>query len=150
MAMGLGACGGDAEPSQDQASVDVVAQAQAVYAGLWDKLAARGNFPVDDFDPVNPSPDALPAVGDYFAPAIAATEKALQSLRGLDAPAEIQPELDALTDAMAAQLATVREQVAAAHNRDAAGFIATVAAAAKTTENVDVAADALGAGRCRS
>lgn len=150
IAVGLGACGGDSEPSLDEASADVVTQAESVCATLKGDLDARGEFPVDDFDPANPSQDALPVVGDYFASANAATEKALQSLRRLDPPTEIQPELDALTDAMAAQLASAKQQVAAAQNSDVAGFTATLAAATETIQNVDNAADALGAERCHS
>jgi hypothetical protein len=150
VAVGLGACGGDSGSSLDQASADVVARVEAVCAGLRDELDARGDFPVDDFDPENPSPDALPVVGKYFASANAATEKALQWLRDLDAPTEIQPKLDALTDTMVAQLAGAKEQVAAAQNSDVAGFTATLAAATETIEHVDDTADALGAERCGS
>ena len=121
----------------------MVTQAESVCATLKGDLDARGEFPVDDFDPANPSQDALPVVGDYFASANAATEKALQSLRRLDPPTEIQPELDALTDAMAAQLASAKQQVAAAQNSDVAGFTATLAAATETIQNVDNAATRL-------
>jgi hypothetical protein len=150
MTVGLAACGGDSEPSLDQASADVVAQADDVCAEMRDELDARGDFPVNHFEPENPSPEALPVVGDYFASANAATEKALQSLRNLEPPTEIQPELDALTDAMAAQLASAKVQVAAAQNSDVAGYTATLSAATRTIENVDEAADALGAERCHS
>ena len=147
VALGLGGCGGDSEPS---ASADVVAQVEAVCAALQDELDARGDFPVDGFDPENPSPEALPVVGAYFASATAATEEALQSLRDLDAPAEIQPEFDAFTAAMAAQLASAKQQVAAAKKSDVAGFTATLATASQTIENFDQAADKLGAESCRS
>jgi hypothetical protein len=150
VAVGLGGCGGDSEPSLDQASADVVAQVEGVCAALHDELDARGDFPVDGFDPENPSPEALPVVGDYFASATTATEMALVSLRDLDAPAEIRPELDALTVAMAAQLASAKNQVAAAKRSDVAGFTATLATASTTIEDVDEAADELGAESCRS
>ena len=147
VALWLGGCGGDSEPS---ASADVVAQVEGVCAALQDELDARGDFPVDGFDPENPSREALPVVGAYFAAATAATEKALQALRDLDAPAEIQPKLDAFTAAMAAQLASAQEQVAAAKQSDVAGFTATLATASETIENFDQAADELGAESCRS
>ncbi len=150
MAVGLGGCGGDSGSSLDQASADVVAQVEDVCAALQDELDARGDFPVDGFDPENPSPEALPVVGEYFASATAATGKALQSLRDLAAPAEIQPKLDAFTAAMAAQLASAKLQVAAAKKSDVAGFTATLATASQTIENFDQAADELGAEGCRS
>ena len=148
--LGLGGCGGGSESSSDEASADAVAQVEAVCAELRDELDARGDFPVNDFDPESPSPEALPVVGDYFASAITATEKALASLRDLDAPAGMKVQLDSFTAAMAAQLANAKKQIAAAKRSDVAGFTATLATASETIETFDQAAGALGAESCRS
>jgi hypothetical protein len=51
---------------------------------------------------------------------------------------------------MAAQLASAKNQVAAANRSDVAGFTATLATASATIEDVDEAADELGAESCRS
>ena len=95
--------------------------------------------------PGKPVAEALPVVGDYFASAITATEKALASLRDLDAPAGMKAQLDSFTAAMAAQLANAKEQIAAAKRSDVAGFTATLATASETIETFDQAAGALGA-----
>jgi hypothetical protein len=148
LALGLSACGGGSESSTDWASSEVVAQVNGVCAEWRDAVDARGDFPVDDFDPEHPTPEALPAVGEYFASANAATEKALASLRDLDAPEAIRAELDALTAAMDTQLASAKRQVEAARRSDVDAFVATLDAAGGTTESVDDAADALGADDC--
>ncbi len=148
IALGLSACSGGSGAAATGVSADVVAQVEAVCAGWRDALDARGDFPVDGFDPEHPASDALPAVGEYFAFANAAGAKALVSLRNLDAPEEIRAEFAALTVAIEGQLVSARRQVAAARNGDVAGFVATLDAAGAATETVSDAADALGAESC--
>jgi hypothetical protein len=103
---------------------------------------------VDNFDPENPSPDDLPAVGDYFAAGIEANEEAIATIDGLVVPSEIEPQVDALVEALQAELAGLKTQTAAAQAGDVEAFKATLEPAASGQENVEAAADELGATSC--
>jgi hypothetical protein len=148
--LGLSACGGDSDGSADDASADLVAQVNTICDEWQESLDARGEFPVEGFDPENASADDLPAVGDYLTKSTAAGETALTSLRELDPPDEARSDLDDLVGAFEAQLESASRQTRAALDGDVAGFTATLDEAGPTTEAVDDAAEALGASSCSS
>ena len=66
-AVAAGCSGGDSPElsAESQAAVDRI---QSICDDAAAKVdASRGEFPVADFDPKNPNPADLPAVGSYFA-----------------------------------------------------------------------------------
>jgi hypothetical protein len=145
LAIGAGACGDD-ESSDDTAAT--VEQVEEICTGWKATLDERGDFPVDDFDPENPSPDDLPAVGEYFASGEPAAEEAIAELRALSPPAEIEADVDALASALEQQLEGAKTQASAAQAGDVAAFTATLDGVGASQEAVKEAADQLGTPSC--
>jgi hypothetical protein len=145
LAIGAGACGDD-EPSDDTAAT--VEQVEEICTDWKATLDERGDFPVDDFDPENPSPDDLPAVGEYFASGEPAAEEAIAELRALSPPAEIEADVDALVSALDQQLEGAKTQASAAQAGDVAAFTATLDGVGASQEAVKEAADQLGTPSC--
>ena len=148
VAFGATACGGDDSSELDTDSTAAVAQINSTCDDWRAALDARGDFPVDDFDPDNPSPEDLPAVGDYFASGFDANEKAISAIGNLSVPSEIQEQVDALVDALENELESAREQASAAKASDVEAFKATLETAAASQEAVEDAADELGGSSC--
>jgi hypothetical protein len=143
-------CGGsdDAAEASDEA---VRAQVEEVCADRSSSFADRGEFPVEDFDPENPDPADLPAVGEYFAVGLEGSEPdALVALRGISATGQQREQLDALITAWEIEYENARAQVDAALASDVDGFVATLAAAAASKEDARNAASALGVSDCGS
>jgi hypothetical protein len=140
-------CGG----SDDAAEEAVRAQVEEVCADRSSSFADRGEFPVEDFDPENPDPADLPAVGEYFAVGLEGSEPdALVALRGVSATGQQREQLDALIAAWEIEYANARTQVDAALASDVDGFVATLDAAAASKEDARTAASALGVTDCGS
>ena len=146
LAIGASACGGDDEPSE--ATAATVEQVNGICADWKATLDERGGFPVEHFDPENPSPDLLPAVGEYFASGEPAAEEAIAELGALLPPAEVEADVDALVSALEQQLENAKTQASAAKTRDVAGFTATLDGASTSMEAVKEAADELGTPSC--
>ena len=146
LAVGASACGGDDEPND--ATAATVEQVNGICTDWKATLDERGDFPVDEFDPENPSPDDLPAVGEYFASGEPAADEAIAELRALSPPAEVEADIDALVSTLEEQLENAKTQAAAAKTRDVAGFTATLDAASTSMEAVKEAADELGTPSC--
>ena len=148
VALGASACGGS-DDSADSDSEAVGARVAEICAERVQALAARGEFPVEDFDPENPDPADLPAVGEYFAQGLERTEpEALVALRGISATGEQRMQLDALIAAWETEYANARTQVDAALASDVDGFVATLEDASDSKEKTTDAASALGVSDC--
>jgi hypothetical protein len=148
LTFGASACGGDASNEPGDASAAVVEQIDETCTSWRETLDEQGEFPVEDFDPENPSPEDLPTVGDYFAAGHPAAESALAELRELSPPADLDAEVAALISALEQALEGSKAQAAAAQAGDAAAFTATLDDAAASHEAVQEASDELGAESC--
>jgi hypothetical protein len=148
LAIGATACGGDESSSLSDESAAAVEEINAACDKWKLELDERGDFPVDDFDPENPSPDDLPAVGDYFDAGIEANEEAIATIDQLVVPSEIEADVDALVEALQTALANTKTQITAAQAGDVEAFKATLATAGSTQEDVKGVADELGATSC--
>ena len=149
LALGVSACGGsDSGDTSDEAAaaVEQVDEMCADWREATDE--ARGEFPVEDFDPDSPSPQDLRAVGIYYAAGHALADELVADLAELDVPAEIQAELDALVAAFEQVVANSKAQASAAQAGDVAGFTATLDDASSSQEALQDAADELGATSC--
>ncbi|MGH3079126.1 MAG: hypothetical protein ACRDPZ_13225 [Gaiellaceae bacterium] len=148
LALGASACGGDDSDESSDASSAVIEQIDGICTDWKQALDARGDFPVEGFDPENPSQQDLPAVGDYFASGHAAAEEAIANLRQLSPPADIDAEVEALISALDQGLASAKAQASAAQAGDVAAFTATLSDVASLQEAVEDAADELGVDSC--
>jgi hypothetical protein len=143
-AVAAGCGGGDSSglSAESQAAVD---QIQSICDDAAAKVdASRGEFPVADFDPENPNPADLPAVGRYFAVGHPIWEEALEETRAVTVPTEIQGQVDTLLSAVERNLANAEAQAKAAQASDVAGFTATLEEAGSSGDAVKEAADTLG------
>jgi len=61
------ACGGNDSDESVHGSAAAIDPVHEICTDLREAIDERGDFPVDDFDPENPAPQDLPAVGEYFA-----------------------------------------------------------------------------------
>lgn len=147
VALGVGACGSSDE-SADSGAEALRAQVEEICAEWGLSFADRGEFPVDDFDPENPDPADLPAVGEYFAAGLEEQPQAIAALRDLSATGEQREQLDALIEAWEAEYSGVKAQVDAALAADVEGFVATLDDAAASNDAVNGAANALGVPDC--
>jgi hypothetical protein len=100
-------------------------------------------FPVEGFDPLDPDPDQLPAVADYFATygQLAQIDDQLHQLRPPAADTTAWTRLLALVDRITANS---QAQIGAARSRDAATFVSTVRAGRALTEELDAAGERFG------
>ena len=146
LAIGASACGGGDEPNATTAAT--VEQVNGICTDWKATLDERGDFPVEEFDPENPSQDDLPAVGEYFASGEPAADEAIVQLRALSPPTEAEADVEALVSALEVQLENAKTQASAARVRDVAGFTATLDAASTSMEAVKEAADELGTPSC--
>lgn len=67
LAIAASACGGNDSDESGHGSAAAIDPVQEICTDLREAIDERGDFPVDDFDPENPAPQDLPAVGEYFA-----------------------------------------------------------------------------------
>ena len=148
LALGASACGGDDSDASSDASADVVEQIEEICTDWRETLDERGGFPVDGFDPANPSPEDLPTVGEYFASGHPAAEDAIAKLRQLSPPADVEARIEALVSAVEQQLESAKNQASAALVADVAAYQATLDEAASSLEAVQDASDQLGAQSC--
>lgn len=147
VALGVTACGGSDEPA-DPATEALAAQVEEICTEWGLSFADRGEFPVDDFDPENPDPADLPAVGEYFAAGLEEQPQAIAALKELEATGEQREQLDALVAAWEREYAGAKVQSDAAIAADVEGFVATLDDAAASNEAVDGASSALGVADC--
>jgi hypothetical protein len=149
LAFGASACGGDDDSSEaGDASAAVIEQIDGICAEWKDALDERGDFPVEGFDPENPSPEDLPEVGNFFASGESAAEDAIDQLRELSPPADIEAKVDALVMALEQQLENAKAQASAARAGAVGAFTATLDDASSSLEAVQEAADDLGTEGC--
>jgi hypothetical protein len=143
------ACGGgDGATELGPKAAAAVAKINAA-CEKWNAIvAARPAFPVPNFDAERPSDEDLPAVGDYFAGDHSAREEMIAAIAALDVPDEIEQGHAALVAALERGHETAKEQAAAAQAADVDGFTATLDRADASRQEIDEAADALGAGEC--
>ena len=146
LVVGASACGGDDSDGSTDASAGVIEQIEGICAVWKDTLDERGDFPVADFDPENPSPTDLQAVGAYFASGHPATEAMIAELRELSPPADIENEVESLVSALEAELESAQKQTRAAQAGDVEAFVATLDDAASSQEVVEETADELSGG----
>ena len=146
LVVGASACGGDDSDESTDASAAVVEQIEGICTAWKETLDERGDFPVDDFDPENPSPTELRAVGAYFASGHPATDEMIAELRELSPPAEFGDQVESLVSALEAELESAQEQTRAAQAGDVEAFVATLDDAASSQEVVEDAADELSGG----
>jgi len=146
LTVGASACGGDDSEGSSDASAAVIEQIEGICSDWKNTLDERGDFPVEGFDPEDPSPTDLPAVGNYFASGNRATEEAIAKLRELSPPADIDDEVESLVAALEAELESAQVQTSGAQAGDVEAFIATLDDAASSQEAVEEAADELGGG----
>ena len=143
LTLGASACGSDDDEPSD-ASAAVIEQIDEICSDWKNTLDERGDFPVEDFDPESPSPDDLPAVGEYFATGQPAQEEAIAQLRNLSPSADIADEVESLVSALEAELESAKGQTSAALAGDVEAFVATLDDAGTSQEVVKDAADELG------
>jgi hypothetical protein len=146
LALGASACGGDDESTD--ASAAVVEQIDAICTDWEQALDSLGEFPVEGFDPEHPSPQELPAVGNFFASGQAAAQEAIAKLRELSPPADIEADVDALISALDRRLTSAKEQASAAQAGDVAAFTATLDEVDSLQQEVKDATDEVGAESC--
>ncbi|HEX4747042.1 MAG TPA: hypothetical protein VFU99_09185 [Gaiellaceae bacterium] len=146
-ALSASACAGS-DDSTDSASAAVTAQVQKICDERAASFANRGEFPVDDFDPENPDPADLPAVGDYFAAGLNDPGRAIAALTSLDASGEEGALVSRAIEAFEAEYAGARAQVDAALSADVEGFVATLDDATATKDALGEATSALGVPDC--
>jgi hypothetical protein len=91
---------------------------------------------VEGFDPENPSPEDLPEVGNFFASGESAAEDAIDQLRELSPPADIEAKVDALVMALEQQLENAKAQASAARAGAVGAFTATLDDASSSLEAV--------------
>jgi hypothetical protein len=143
-AVAAGCGGGDSEEWSAESQAAVY-QIQGICDDAAAKVdASRGEFPVADFDPENPNPADLPAVGSYFAVGHPIWDEALEQTRAVPVPAEIQGEVDTLLSAVERNLANAKAQAKAARASDVAGFTATLEEAGSLGDAVREATETLG------
>lgn len=114
---------------------DVCARAVSAHAGH--------PFPVSGFDPDQPDPDQLPAVGNYFARYGGLTQT-LTGLHSLDPPpSDAAPwrELLAVADEIRDN---ARRQIDAARSKDVTTFVRTVHTAQRLIDELDSTGARLG------
>lgn len=144
VAAGAG-CGGDDSSGLSSESEAAIAQIETICNDAAAEISSkRGDFPVADFDPTNPDPADLPAVGNYFAIGHVVSDAALVKARAVDVPAEIQGKVDTLLNAVESDLANAKAQAKAARESDVAAFTATLDDADRLSADVKDASDALG------
>jgi hypothetical protein len=140
--------GGDGPPDLGPEAAAAVKEINAA-CKEWNALVeARGEFPIRNFDAERPDADDLPAVGDYFAEDHPAREEMIAAIAALDVPGEIEQRHAALVAALERGHETAKEQAAAAQAADVDGFTATLDRADASRQEIDEAADALGASEC--
>ncbi len=145
--IGLVACGGSDE-SDDPAAEAAQAQIEEICTTWGLTFADRGAFPVEDFDPENPDPADLPAVGEYFKSGLDAQPKAIASLEDIDATGMQRLQLDTLIAAWKREYTSARAQSDAAIAGDVDAFVATLDEAQAANEAVGQAASDLGVSDC--
>jgi hypothetical protein len=144
-ALALTACGdddGDDLSAESRAAIDDI---EEICDGWKKSLEARGEFPVDGFDPDDPKADELRKVGAYFVSGQPIAAQAMADLRAVPVPAEIKSDVDSLLAALDAEVAWAKVQTTAAAAGDIPAFKATLKDAASTNQTVEDAADQLGA-----
>lgn len=138
-------CGGSDSTTLSPESKAVVTQIENICADTQAKIdSVRGDLPVKDFDPQNPDPADLPAVGNYFAAGHPITEDAIAQARALQVPDEISQEVDTLLTAAGREIDNAKKQAAAAKAADVPGFTATLEEAQVSSDALQAAAKALG------
>jgi hypothetical protein len=145
--IGLVACGGSDEPDDPVADAARV-QVEEICTTWGLTFADRGAFPVEDFDPENPDPADLPAVGEYFKAGLDTQPEAIASLEEIDATGEQRVQLDALIAAWKREYASARAQSDAAIAADVDAFVATLDEAQTANDAVGEAANDLGVLDC--
>lgn len=142
------ACGDDDSPTQTDESAATIAQFEAICSEWQAQLAARGEFPVQDFDPENPTAEQLQVVGRWFESGQPAAAEAIASMRALSLPSEIVSESETLISALEVQLEGARTQSTAAVAGDIEAFKASLPEADIYLAAVKEAAEDLGAENC--
>ena len=129
LTLGASACGGGDSESVDS-SAALIGQIDGICDNWRQTVDERGPFPVESFDPEDPSPGDLPAVGNYFATGHPAAEETIAELRHLSPPSSLAADVDALVSAVERQLESGKTQ------------------AASLQEDLEEAADELGTPGC--
>ena len=124
------------------------AQIDAVCADWKAQLDARGPLNVEGFDPESPDPALLPAVGTHFGAGLPFGAAAIDQIKAIEVPADQEADVDRLVAALEAQQANAQRQVEAATAADLNGFVPTLANADALTDEVESAAQTLGANHC--
>ena len=140
----LTACGDDDGGDLSVESRAAVDDIEDICSNWKKSLEARGDFPVDDFDPEDPKADELRKVGAYFVSAQPIAAQAMSDLRAVQVPAEIKPGVDRLLTALDEEIAWSKVQTSAAEAADIAAFKATLKDAAATNQKVEDAAEEFG------
>jgi hypothetical protein len=147
LALGLAAagCGGKDSPSVGAESQSAIDKIQKICTDTSAKVGGvQGAFPVSGFDPNNPDPDDLPAVGEHFSVAHPYWDDALARARAVHVPDEIRPKVDVLLAAVAKDVAIAKAQSVAAKASDVPAFKATLPKGDVPQAAVKKAADELG------
>ena len=147
LALGLvvAGCGGSDSSSFSAESQSAIQKIQRICTETSAKVDdAQGDFPVSDFDPNDPDPADLPAVGNYFAVAHPYWDDALARARTVPVPDEIAAKVDALFAAVAKDLEIGKSQTVAARSSDVTAFEATLSEVDASQAAVKEAADELG------
>jgi hypothetical protein len=138
-------CGGSEAPSFSAESQSAIQKIQEICTDTSAKVDdVQGEFPVGGFDPNDPNPADLPAVGDYFAIAHPYWDEALAQAQQIQVPDEIEPKVDALFAAVAKDLAIAKSQTVAARASDVPAFKATLLKVDASRTAVKDASDELG------
>jgi outer membrane murein-binding lipoprotein Lpp len=129
-------------------SAELSSRVSSICAAWKTELFARPKLDVVGFDPMNPDPALLPAVGAHFAPSAELAQRTVDQLQALEVAPGNRDDLDALVAALEAEVANIRTQVQAAKDRDVEGFKATADKASTLRDDVKQAAGAFGADGC--
>jgi hypothetical protein len=112
-------------------------------------VEAAGPLPIDNFDPSDPDPEQLPAVANHFQPVLQAGDTLVAGLRAVQGGTDgDRRQLEALATALETENANAKTQAAAALQRDATGFVATLARTDELRAVRVEAANTLGATSC--
>jgi hypothetical protein len=129
-----------------------VGRADRACSAAADQFAKLPPFPFSDFDPLNPDPNELPSVGQFFSGpgnGDPIAQKLIADLGALGRPPAQRREWRSLTSAIAGELASADAQKQAALASQVPQFVATVKKGATLYRSRDVAASLFGAYACR-
>jgi hypothetical protein len=147
-AMLVGAACGGGSSSSPVLGAAFRAKATALCRSTLTAIKAQGAFPYASFDPKNPDPSELPAVGKWELKTSSIRVAWLRKMRELREPPSGQASWSAVVAALARHVRIISEQEAAAARGDARTFAKDYFEGSQAVKDMVHAADAAGVPDC--